>query len=346
MTRGFLRAFAAAAAALGVLAAAGLLMFHYLNSPSPLIPEEGRIFRVQRGESSAAIASRLQRQGLVRSSTLLRLMARLTRSDGRYQSGYFRIRRGDSTADIHALLVSGHQEQIKVTIPEGWTLKRIARHLQDKGVARREELLAAASSPELLRKLHVPAENLEGYLYPDTYFFPVGYPAEAVVEQMAVHFFEQLQSIAPEAAALSPQKLHEKVIVASIVEREYRRPEEAPLIASVFYNRLEYNIGLESCATLSYIITDIQDRPHPQFLSAEDKRIDSPYNTYKWAGLPPGPISNPGRVALEAAFRPARTQYYYFLLKNPETGEHFFSESLTRHNWAKYMYLKQPGAGG
>jgi UPF0755 protein len=213
-------------------------------------------------------------------------------------------------------------------------------------VVSRAELLSAGASPDLLQRFRVSAENLEGYLYPDTYYFPAGYPAEAIVEQMAANFFDQVKEIAPEAAGLSPEKLHEKLIVASIVEREYRRAEEAPLIASVFYNRLKYNIGLESCATLEYIITDLEDRPHPKYLTAEDKRIDSPYNTYKWAGLPPGPISNPGRVALKAALRPARTGYFYFVLKNSETGQHFFSESLTLHNWAKYLYLKQVGTGG
>jgi UPF0755 protein len=346
MIKPFLRAFAAAVAALGALAVAGGLVFYFLNSPSPGIPEEGRFFRVQRGESLAGIAGRLKAEGLVRSSALIKLVARLTGSDGRYQSGYFRIHPGDSTVDVHNLLVSGYQEQIKVTIPEGWSLKKIAQHLADKGLGSREELVAAGASPELLRKYRVPADNLEGYLYPDTYYFPAGYPAEAIVEQMAGNFFDRLKESAPEAAELSPEKLHEKLIVASIVEREYRRAEEAPLIASVFYNRLKYNIGLESCATLEYIITDLEDRPHPKYLTAEDKRINSPYNTYKWAGLPPGPISNPGRVALEAAFHPARTGYFYFVLKNPETGEHYFSESLTQHNWAKYIYLKQVPTGG
>ena len=134
--------------------------------------------------------------------------------------------------------------------------------------------------------------------------------------------------------------------MASIVEREYRRKEEAPLIASVFYNRLRYNIGLESCATLAYIITDIEDKPHPEYLTVEDKHIDSPYNTYKWAGLPPGPIANPGLVALEAAVRPPKTDYYYFVLKDPATGEHYFSEDLQEHNWAKYTYLKRMAPGG
>ena len=126
----------------------------------------------------------------------------------------------------------------------------------------------------------------------------------------------------------------------------YRRKEEAPLIASVFYNRLQRNIGLESCATLHYIITEIQKKPHPEYLTLEDKKIDSPYNTYKWAGLPPGPIANPGLVALKAVLDPPETDYWYFVLKNPATGEHYFSADLKEHNWAKYYFLKQVEAGG
>jgi UPF0755 protein len=207
-------------------------------------------------------------------------------------------------------------------------------------------VLAAAASPVLLARLNVPAENLEGYLFPDTYFFPPGYPAEAIVEQMALNFFDRLGELDPEARKLPARELHEKLILASIVEREYRLEAEAPLIASVFNNRLRYNIGLESCATLEYIITDLLDRPHPRFLSEEDKRLKSPYNTYLWAGMPPGPISNPGRVALAAALHPARTNFYYFVLKDAETGQHYFSDSQKQHNWAKYYYLKQVGAGG
>jgi UPF0755 protein len=129
--------------------------------------------------------------------------------------------------------------------------------------------------------------------------------------------------------------------MASIVEREYRADDEAPLIASVFYNRLKRNIGLESCATLEYIITEIQQKAHPEYITLEDEKIDSPYNTYKWAGLPPGPISNPGRIALEAAFHPARTGYLYFVLRDQQAGRHFFSRDLSEHNQAKYLYLKK-----
>jgi UPF0755 protein len=126
------------------------------------------------------------------------------------------------------------------------------------------------------------------------------------------------------------------------VEREYRVDQEAPLIASVFYNRIQRNMGLESCATLEYIITEIQQKAHPEYITIEDEKLDSPYNTYKWAGLPPGPISNPGRTALEAAFQPARTSYLYFVLRDAQSGRHYFSRNLNEHNQAKYLYLKKP----
>jgi len=330
----------------GVLALLGGALFYSLNLPAPGIPAEGRTFRVRKGETLGGIADRLKQEGLVRSALFLRLLGRLTGSENRYQTGFFRVKPGDSTVDVHSLLISGYQEQVKITIPEGWTLKKIAQVLEDKGIASRAEVLAAASSRDLLSGLEVPADSLEGYLFPDTYYFPPDYPAEAVVEQMAENFFDRLREIAPESGQLSAARLHDRIIVASIVEREYRIAAEAPLIASVFYNRLRHNIGLESCATLEYIITDIQDRPHPRFLTEEDKRVNSPYNTYKWAGLPPGPISNPGRVALAAALRPAKTEFYYFVLKNADSGQHYFSENLNQHNWAKYYYLKQIGSGG
>jgi UPF0755 protein len=332
-------------AAVVALAAGGATVY-YLNTPSPQIPAEGTVFKVLRGENLSTIAERLELEGLIRSRLLLLLFSRLNGTETAFKNGYFRILPGDSMVDVHDLLVAGYQEQVKLTIPEGWTLKKIARYMEDKGIADREDFLEAASSPSLLDQFGIPAENLEGYLFPDTYFFPRGYPAYGVVEEMVENFFRRLADIAPEALQWDRERLHRRVIMASIVEREYRRSEEAPLIASVFYNRLDYNIGLESCATLGYIITDIQDKPHPEFLSAEDKRIDSPYNTYRWAGLPPGPISSPGAVALEAAFHPADTGYYYFVLKNPETGEHYFSEDLKEHNWAKYYYLKRVGSGG
>ena len=139
---------------------------------------------------------------------------------------------------------------------------------------------------------------------------------------------------------LDVEELHEKVIMASIVEREYRLIREAPIIASVFYNRLGVNMGLGSCATVEFIITEIEGKKHPEYLTYEDLEIDSPYNTYKYAGLPPGPICSPGEISLRAAFFPEDTDFWYFLLKDQDTGEHFFSKNDIEHNKAKRLYLK------
>ena len=157
---------------------------------------------------------------------------------------------------------------------------------------------------------------------------------------MVEHFFSELEAILPDYKNLKRKTLHESIVLASIIEREYRLVDEAPLISSVFKNRMKYNIGLESCATLEYIITEIQGKPHPKIITLDDTKINSVYNTYKWAGLPPGPISNPGRVALSATFHSAETDFYYFVLKDPQSGSHYFSGDLAEHNQAKVFYLK------
>ena len=129
----------------------------------------------------------------------------------------------------------------------------------------------------------------------------------------------------------NPADLHQVVILASIVEKEYKLKEEAPLIASVFKNRLKHNIGLYSCATIVYIITEIQGKPHPDRILTVDTKIDNPYNTYKWAGLTPGPISNPGLTALNASVNTPKTPYYFFQVENEATGKHVFTETFEEH---------------
>jgi UPF0755 protein len=322
--------------------------FFYLNippAPSGGAGERaglpGAMFRVERGETLNSIAGRLESQRLIRSAFFLKLLSQARGSESAFKSGYFRIPPGTSAVDIHNLLVGGQQDQVRVTIPEGWTVGKIAWRLEELGVTPRAEFLAAAASADLPARYGIPARSLEGYLFPDTYFFPRGFPAEAAIQQMVENFFGQLDAIAPEYRSLSPRMLHDKVILASIVEREYRIAEEAPQIASVFYNRMRYKIGLESCATLEYIITEILGRPHPDYITTEDKEIDSSYNTYKWAGLPPGPISSPGLVALDAVFHPAETDFFYFVLQDAAAGKHFFSQRLSEHNEAKTIYLKK-----
>jgi UPF0755 protein len=157
---------------------------------------------------------------------------------------------------------------------------------------------------------------------------------------MADTFFQRIGEIDGDAAHLSPDKLNRRVIIASIVEREYRVNEEAPLMAGVFYNRLDIGMALQSCATVEYVITEIQGRPHPEVLYTRDTEIRDPYNTYMRPGLPPGPISAPGKTALAAAFHPASSDFLYFRLTDAAAGRHYFSKTLDDHIRAGQLYVK------
>ncbi|MGA2642623.1 MAG: endolytic transglycosylase MltG [Spirochaetia bacterium] len=325
---------------LGVVACAALALA-FLNSSPERAAGKDSLFLVERGENLSEISRQLQRQGYVRFAPLLDILARVRGTQGDFKAGYYRIPDRATTFAIHDLLALASQKLQKVTIPEGWTAGKIARHLEALGVSPAADFLAAVRSPVLLAKFGVASKSLEGHLFPETYFVPVPFTGTAMADLMASTFFENLDKIEPGWKGMDGKSVRDAIIMASIVEREYRADDEAPLIASVFYNRLKRNIGLESCATLEYIITEIQQKAHPEYITLEDEKISSPYNTYKWAGLPPGPISNPGRIALEAAFHPAQTSYLYFVLRDQQAGRHFFSRDLSEHNQAKYLYLKK-----
>jgi UPF0755 protein len=312
-----------------------------LNSSPGRAGTRDALFSIERGENLSGISRRLQEQGFIRFAPMLDVLARLKGTQSVFKAGYYRIPAGATTFAVHDLLVLGSQTLQKVTIPEGWTTGKIARHLEALGIAPAADFLAAVRSPALRAEFGITGKTLEGYLFPDTYFVPVPFTGTAMAELMTRSFFDAVNRIEPEWKGLDSDTFHDRVILASIVEREYRADDEAPLIASVFYNRLKANIGLESCATLEYIITEIQQKTHPAYITLDDEKIDSPYNTYKWAGLPPGPISNPGKIALEAAFHPARSGYLYFVLRDAEAGRHFFSRDLSQHNQAKFLYLKK-----
>ena len=299
------------------------------------------VFTVENGEHLPDIAARLESQHLIKSALFLRIIAKLDKTENSFKSGQYSLSASMTPRQIQNLLVSGTGINIKVTIPEGSTLNRIASILEEADLAKAQDFIAAAHDKELLAQYFIPADNAQGYIFPDSYLFQKGLSAKTVLSALLDTFYAKLESFYPAWKELTPEEVYSKVILASIVEREYRLPKEAPLIASVFYNRLEHNIALSSCATVEYIITEIQGKKHPEFITYDDLKIDSPYNTYLNRGLPPTPICNPGAVSLEAAFNPPETDYLYFLLKNKETGEHYFSKRFSEHNNARVLYLKK-----
>ncbi len=290
------------------------------------------------GRTIKTVATELKQQHIIRSELVFYLTAR--QQNIKIQAGVYTVSSDQSVTEILNLLQTGQREYIPVSIPEGLTVSKIATLLEQKNVVQAEEFKKAAQDVSLLAEYQIPAASFEGYLFPDTYYFDTGMTAEAVVRMMVDTFFTRIETI-PALHDMSPEDLFYVVRLASIVEREYRVAEEAPLIASVFTNRLKENIGLYSCATIEYIITEIQGLPHPDVILEQDLKINSPYNTYMWAGLPPGPISNPGLIALQAAADPPETEYYFFRLIDPEKGSHYFSAKFEEHINAGKLYTKQ-----
>ena len=257
------------------------------------------------------------------------------------KSGIYRLNRKMDFSEIQTELISGQQEYIVISIPEGLTISKIAAILEANKVCPAYDFIKAAkdSSQAIFKEYSIPGESLEGYLFPDTYYLTSGMKAEDVASIMVENFFSRIKEI-PELYSKNPSDLYQTLILASIVEREYRIPDEAPLIASVFKNRIKQNIGLYSCATVEYIITEIEGKPHPDRILLDDLKIDSPYNTYKWAGLTPGPISNPGLIALKAATNTPKTDYYFFQIVDPSAGKHVFSKTFEQHKVNHNLYTK------
>ena len=225
-------------------------------------------FEVRRGESARSVGRRLADVGLIRNNYFWNLLCRFDREP--IKVGSFLIEVPSSQLAIHRLLVSGRQILTRVTIPEGSTIRRTALLLEEAGICRADDFIAAASDPAIVERYRIPGVSMEGYLFPETYLFPPNFPAARVVQTMADTFFTRIAEIDEQFLAMSPQELNQVVVLASIVEREYRLEEEAPVMAGVFSNRLTIGMALQSCATVEYVITEILGRPHPRVLLYRD----------------------------------------------------------------------------
>ena len=318
---------------IGIIAAGGGI-WYFNQPPDPLSEEE--FFKISRGENLKEIARGLEDHGFIKSAVAFELYSRAMKTGQKMKTGFYRIPSGSSLIAIHNLLLSGQQVLYRVTIPEGWTMRQIAAAMEEKGITGEADFLAAASDGSRLLPYGFDVATAEGFLYPDTYSFPLDFPAEKVVDTMISNFFDVLGQVYPDYGKMVSGELYDKIILSSIVEREYRVKDEAAL-----YNRLKVDMSLGSCATVVYVITDIQGKPHPEVLRYSDLEIQSDYNTYIHTGLPPAPISNPGLTSLDAAFHPAESDYFYFLLKDANAGRHIFTRTYGEHNQAYSLYIKK-----
>jgi UPF0755 protein len=331
------------------LLAAGFGLVIFFNSPPAVPPREDPegalrvagdgsvLIEVRKGESGLSVGKRLEEARLIRSRYFWYLLSRL---DSRFvKTGSFRLEVPASQLAIRRALVEGRQMLERVTVPEGLTMTKTAQILEGAGICGAEAFLRAAEDPAILNGYSIPGPAMEGYLFPDTYLFPKDYPPDMAVRAMADNFFSRVAGL-PGGRGIGGEELRRLVILASIVEREYRVADEAALMAGVFLNRLEIGMALQSCATVEYVITEIQGKPHPALIYERDTEIRDPYNTYVYPGLPPGPICSPGALALEAVLRPAVSDYLYFRLVDPGAGRHYFSRTYDDHIRAGVFYLK------
>ncbi len=306
-------------------------------------PGKSALFTVESGDTVSSVARTLQEKGVIRNRYFFRLVSRWQGTEGSIRRGMYSIEAGMTTMEIHDLLIEGKQRLYRVTIPEGLTSRGVAAVLEAEGIVEGNAFLEAVNQFNPFASDADFDENrgAEGFLYPDTYLFQKDFPADKVVEHLVDSFFEVLEKVEPDYRDLSSRELYETVILSSIIEREYRRKEEAPLISSVFRNRLETGMPLQSCATVVYVLTEELGRPHPERITFRDLEAESFFNTYQNTGLPPAPICNPGLIAIDAAFNPEESDYLFFILINPETGEHLFTRNYGDHDRAYQLYIKE-----
>jgi len=272
--------------------------------------------------------------GVISDDIRFTLLARFIGAAHRLKAGEYIFYPGQTPYQILIMLEEGKVIQRAVTIPEGLNLQQIADIWSAGGWVDRDKFLALTTDQAMIKDLKLQAASLEGYLFPDTYHLTKGYQSEVeIIKMMVGRFTEVYEEIRKEVKSEVPFSRHEVVTLASIVEKETAQPQERPLIARVFLNRLKKNMRLQADPTVIYGRDDFSGN-----LTRQDLEEPSPYNTYTIKGLPPGPIASPGRAAIEAVLKPAEGDFLYFVSRND--GTHYFSRNLAEHNRAVAKYQK------
>jgi UPF0755 protein len=288
-----------------------------------------------RGTSSSDIAARLTAVGVVRSRWDF-LLARAAHPGRVLQAGEYRFNKADSPYDVFDRIARGDVFYYTLTVPEGQNMFDIAQTAASLGLFTADQFLAAARNPAAVRDMDAQAPSLEGYLFPNTYKLSRHTSPEALCRLMVSKFAEVWREITPKET--TGASVHNVVTLASLVEREARLKAERPLIAAVFTNRLRIGMKLDCDPTTIYAA--LLDHRYRGTIYRSDLESESAYNTYRHAGLPPGPIANPGIDSLRAAAAPAQSDALYFVAKPDHSGAHEFSNNLNSHNAATERYRR------
>jgi len=284
------------------------------------------------GASARAIATLLKQHALIRSETLFLLRVRVSGAGKRIRSGVYRLDDSLSPSEILERMVRGDVYVVRFAVPEGYSIGQLAIMLEGKGLVTRKEFLDSCRDHDLRQEFGIAGETVEGYLAPMTYDITPGTPPIRIIRPMIERFMKEIDPLR-DTIRHSPFSLHQIVTLASMVEKEAVKPEERPLIAAVFLNRLKRGMRLQSDPTAIYGRKEFGGE-----VTAADVRTPSPYNTYLIDGLPPGPIGNPSPEAIRAVLNPARVPYLYFVAR--KDGTHHFSRTLDEHNRAVTRWLR------
>lgn len=289
---------------------------------------------IPQGSSFAAAADSLESAGVLRVPRLFRLYASITGRDRDIKAGTYLLEPGQSWNELIQALSDGRGIEQNITVPEGLGLRDIVPLLERSIGASAESLWAAARDTATRQRLGVPTPDLEGYLFPDTYRFMYGTSAREAVRDMVRRFEEVWEPGWNARLSEMGMSRHAVITLASIVEKEARLAEERPVIAAVYHNRLRQGMPLQADPTVQYAIGEHRNR-----VLYRDLKVDSPYNTYKNRGLPPGPIASPGRASIEAALFPANVPYRYFVA-HPD-GHHEFRVTFEEHTAARRLVQRR-----
>jgi UPF0755 protein len=310
----------------------------YFTSPDPNATEVH--FEVTPGESIGEVVKRLEEQGVIHGSFPFKFFLKFTSSDTTFQAGSFSLKSGMSFTQLAAALSRAAAQEVEVTIPEGYTAKQIGEAVRQALPNIDDASWNAAVGPDSPLKGkegwkgRIPeGKGLEGFLFPDTYRFRADADALTVAETMLVNFDRRFAQVDASKLPKEAGTEYSVIVLASIVEREVRSPEDMQKVADIFLKRLRDGMPLQADSTVNYVING-----KTASITTEDSKIDSPYNTYRYPGLPPGPISNPGLTAIQAVFAPEKNDFYYFLT-DPE-GKVYYARTYAEHLENRRLHLR------
>lgn len=305
-------------------------LFRYAKMPATTDQRE-KVFLVHRGQNFNTTSSRLYKIGVINNLVKFRLLGRIKGYDKRIKAGEYLLFSSMSPNEILEKMVNGKVRLYKLTIPEGYNLRQIASIAAQAGLVTEEFFLEVATDSSMVHKMGIDANSFEGYLFPDTYFFPKGLTPKKIIAAMLNRFWFIFTQEWKKQAQILGFSIHQVVTLASIIEKETGYKGERPIISSVFHNRLKKRMRLDSDPTVIYGIKDFNGN-----ITKKHLRTRTPYNTYRIKGLPLGPIASPGFKSIEAALYPADTRFLFFVSKKDTTHE--FSTNIKDHNRAVRKY--------